>query len=627
MAVKSRKHAGVVKTVEFNVDGMSCTSCEKIIEKKAKSVPGVIDVRSDYSTGKGVIKYDSSKTSVESVLNAIGEGGYKCSLEGGCRDEGAGNLLLPAALLAILILVYLVLTGMNFSVPDLEKDISLPIILVVGLLTGFHCVAMCGGFVVSYTAKEALKKRSLNLGSHLSYGAGKTISYTVLGAFFGLVGSLITFTPELKGIAALIAGFFLIMFGLNMLGMLGFFRRFRFETPAFIEKFVSKRNDSSPFVIGLLNGLMIACGPLQAMYILSAASGSAFTGATYMFVFGVGTLPVLLGFGMLTSFVSSKFTQKLLKLSGVVVILLGLIMVGRGLALAGIGFDAGVQQPQGLGAVANYSTTPGGPASGLPVVYIDSEGYQVIRMNVTASGWKPDKFVLKAGVPVKWVIDGQQITSCNKAIQVPKYGLQFDVKKGTQTITFTPGEPGLVRWSCWMGMIWGSFDVRDDVEVRSVDGSVTASAPAPSTSTTLGSGVQVVLQAPKAQPQADSAGYQTIYMNVTAAGWIPNKFVLKAGVPVKWVIDGQELTGCNSGIKVPSLGLDFKIKPGVQTIEFTPSQAGTIDWSCWMGMIKGKFIVEDGLDLNDASAVQSALDSVQVQKSGGGCGCGMMGGG
>jgi hypothetical protein len=119
-------------------------------------------------------------------------------------------------------------------------------------------------------------------------------------------------------------------------------------------------------------------------------------------------------------------------------------------------------------------------------------------------------------------------------------------------------------------------------------------------------------------------GYQVIRMNVTASGWQPDRFVLKTGVPVRWVIDGQQITGCNSGIKVPSLGLSFDIKKGLQTIEFTPPAAGTIPWSCLMGMIRGTFIVKDGLDAADPGQVQAALaEAPQAQKSGG-CGCGMM---
>jgi len=37
-------------------------------------------------------------------------------------------------------------------------------------------------------------------------------------------------------------------------------------------------------------------------------------------------------------------------------------------------------------------------------------------------------------------------------------------------------------------------------------------------------------------------------------------------------------------------------KKGENTIEFTPTEAGTIPWSCLMGMIQGSFIVKDNID-------------------------------
>ncbi len=59
---------------------------------------------------------------------------------------------------------------------------------------------MCGGFVLSYTAEDARLGRP-SYRSHLLYGAGKTLSYTTIGALFGLVGAFIAFTPMLRGVA------------------------------------------------------------------------------------------------------------------------------------------------------------------------------------------------------------------------------------------------------------------------------------------------------------------------------------------------------------------------------------------------------------------------------------------
>lgn len=112
-----------------------------------------------------------------------------------------------------------------------------------------------------------------------------------------------------------------------------------------------------------------------------------------------------------------------------------------------------------------------------------------------------------------------------------------------------------------------------------------------------------------------------IILIVLASGWSPNKFVLKKGVPVRRVINGKELTGCNNAIQVPKLGLKFDVKKGEQMIEFTPDEEGVIPFSCWMGMLSGSFIVKEGIDLGDQGAVQKELNSVQIP-TGGSCGAG-----
>jgi len=127
-------------------------------------------------------------------------------------------------------------------------------------------------------------------------------------------------------------------------------------------------------------------------------------------------------------------------------------------------------------------------------------------------------------------------------------------------------------------------------------------------------------------------GYQTINMDVVASGYSPNIFVLKAGVPVKWVINGKQVTGCNGTIIVPAYNLNFRVTQGEQTINFTPEKTGTIDWSCGMGMIRGQFIVLDDASVDSTGKVIADAQTQQQIASappksggscgGGGCGCG-----
>jgi uncharacterized protein len=234
-----------------------------------------------------------------------------------------------------------------------------------------------------------------------------------------------------------------------MLGLLAPLRRFRLALPTPLQRLVETRATSShrPFVIGLLNGLMIACGPLQAMYVMAAGTGSALEGGKMLLAFGLGTLPVMLSFGALSTLVSASLTHRLLMASGAIVVALGAVMINRGLILTGWGYDL-----RSLLATHRASAPPA-PAA--------RAGVQTIEMDVLATGFSPNRFTLTKDVPVHWVIDGKEITNCNRRIVVPGLHLEFDVKPGEQTIEFTPRETGVIPWSCWMGMLPGAFDVID----------------------------------------------------------------------------------------------------------------------------------------------------------------------
>ena len=382
--------------------------------------------------------------------------------------------------------------------PDISQHMSLYLIFVLGLLTGFHCIGMCGGFVLSYTADDARAGRRSYL-SHLLYGAGKTLSYTTIGAMFGLLGAVVAFTPLLRGVAGMMAGAFLIVFGLNMLGLFAPLRRFRLGLPTPLQAFVERQAHSQhrPFVIGLLNGLMIACGPLQAMYVMAAGTGSAFEGAKMLFAFGVGTLPVLMSFGVLTTLVSGSLTHRLLKVSGVIVVVLGAVMINRGLILTGSGYDlrsivaalSRTSKPSPQPSSDSQSPAPAGRSQPTSASATTTQptpvrparpAFQTITMDVIRSGFSPNHFVLSKGVPVHWIINGKQITTCNHRIVVPSLNLEFDVKKGRQVIEFTPDKAGVIPWSCWMGMLHGEFEVIEGPIAGTEQSPIAPEAPASS---------------------------------------------------------------------------------------------------------------------------------------------------
>ncbi|HEY8215105.1 MAG TPA: sulfite exporter TauE/SafE family protein [Methylocystis sp.] len=446
--------------ITFHARGMHCHGCEHVIEAAIKKLAGVRSVSASYPTETVVVDYDADATNFRAIRERVEQNGYRVVL-----TEEAKRRRSPLVRLAIIVAALAGLAGLILfdtrwisaeGEPDIAQHMSLGLLFLLGILTGFHCVGMCGAFVVSYAAADARAGRS-SFVSHLAYGAGKTLSYTAIGAAFGWLGAFIAFTPMLRGVAGVAAGAFLIIFGLNMLGLFAPLRRFRLGLPGPLQNWVNREAGGArhrPFVIGLLNGLMIACGPLQAMYVMAAGTGSPIEGAKTLFVFGLGTLPVMLAFGALTTVLSGAVTHRLLTASGVIVVALGAVMINRGLILTGSGADlASVMTSWRRSAPVELAQTSQ-DATVAPQT-------QTIEMEANGLGFTPSRFTLLRGVPVKWVINATEVTTCNNRIVVPSMKLEFDVKPGRQTIEFTPEKTGLIPWSCWMGMLRGEFVVVD----------------------------------------------------------------------------------------------------------------------------------------------------------------------
>ncbi len=88
-------------------------------------------------------------------------------------------------------------------------------------------------------------------------------------------------------------------------------------------------------------------------------------------------------------------------------------------------------------------------------------------------------------------------------------------------------------------------------------------------------------------------GKQIINMAVVSGGYVPNYFIVKKRIPVKWIVDGKNVFGCQGYFVVPSLGIQKALNEGENIFEFTPKDSGFINFSCGMGMYRGRIEVVD----------------------------------
>jgi sulfite exporter TauE/SafE/copper chaperone CopZ len=88
-------------------------------------------------------------------------------------------------------------------------------------------------------------------------------------------------------------------------------------------------------------------------------------------------------------------------------------------------------------------------------------------------------------------------------------------------------------------------------------------------------------------------GVQVVRMSVTERGYKPNSFTVKQGIPVRWVVEGKQVFGCQGALIAPQANINTPVilKAGENVLEFTPKQKGPLSFSCAMGMFTGQFNV------------------------------------
>lgn len=118
-------------------------------------------------------------------------------------------------------------------------------------------------------------------------------------------------------------------------------------------------------------------------------------------------------------------------------------------------------------------------------------------------------------------------------------------------------------------------------------------------------------------------GVQIVKMIQNGSGYSPNSFTIKKDIPVKWIINSTDSFTCAASIVSAKLGVRQGLQQGENIIEFTPTEIGSIRFSCSMGMYTGVFNVVDGSGNTPVAQADNAAPApASCGGSGGGCGCG-----
>ena len=207
---------------------------------------------------------------------------------------------------------------------------------MLGLMGSVHCVGMCGPLALALPPSPGRLRFVL---SRLVYNLGRAMTYAVLGAIVGGLGGLFAGLAGVQKTLSIIAGVAILLYvpfrhrlQLPTVGL---------EATAWIRKALGRRLGpdgsgrrplSSFLSLGLLNG-MLPCGLVWVALAGSVATGTIAQGALFMGLFGIGTIPLMLGASLAGGSLLQRHRATVARVLPVLLVLLGCWFLFRGLGV------------------------------------------------------------------------------------------------------------------------------------------------------------------------------------------------------------------------------------------------------------------------------------------------------
>jgi sulfite exporter TauE/SafE/copper chaperone CopZ/plastocyanin domain-containing protein len=616
-----------LQTQILRIGGMTCVNCQNRIEKKLKNTAGVRNAAVSYDTGTASVTYDVSVIALSEIKAAVEELGYQ-ALEG--KDQSKVSQIVGT--LAIILVLYMLLqmfntSGLARAFPVAQTGMGYGMVLIIGLVTSVHCIAMCGGINLSQTLRKGSGDRysnnnsasesypdSSNNNPHsplptpysplfpaVLYNTGRIISYTAVGIVVGAIGSVITVSGRFQGAVFLLAGIFMLVMGINMLGIFPALRRFIPRMPKIFAQKINSllptphRPLPTPLVIGFLNGFM-PCGPLQAMQLYALSTGSPVRGGISMFLFCIGTIPLMFALGAAGSILSGvkgqTFSRRVMYVGAILVAAMGLAMFANGWNLTGLGspLDKAV-------AYISPASLRNDSVAFTPEI---QNGVQIVNSTLLPNRYPA--IVVQQGIPVRWNINAPQgsINGCNNRFIIREYGIGHTFRPGDNVIEFLPEKAGRFRYSCWMGMIHSTITVVAQGEsIADIPEPVTVPKPA---GVEIPTGEIVMAQI--------MGNFQLLEIRLTDDGFEPSVIVMQRRLPALWNININSLDPGNSRLIFPAYYTVLDTEQGNNPIQIMPTE--DFDFSTGDNIFYGYVKVVDDINSVDIDAVKAEVANFET---------------
>jgi sulfite exporter TauE/SafE len=197
-------------------------------------------------------------------------------------------------------------------------------VFTFGLLSGLHCVQMCGPIVLVIGRSRR---------AQLAYHCGRILTYMALGALAGAAGGGLGILGRMAGLAEgarIVSGAAMILAGVVMIGFVRKPELVNIRPVGFSR--TAGRLLTAPrgkFAVGLMLGFL-PCGLIYAALLKAMDSATALGGAATMLSFGVGTAVALLALGFAASFAGPWINR----VAPVTIMLAGALLLWRAFAAA-----------------------------------------------------------------------------------------------------------------------------------------------------------------------------------------------------------------------------------------------------------------------------------------------------
>ena len=227
------------------------------------------------------------------------------------------------------------------------------VIFLTGALASLHCIGMCGAVVLAYSTQVQTglptwrSRVTAGILRHGTYNGGRVLSYAALGALLSAAGLRLVWVRSAGDYLSIAAGAVMVVAGVAMLGWLRLPSRISLGGSGGLVTRLHARllRGASPvntLALGLLTPLL-PCGMLYGMLAKAAAAETVGAGALTMAVFALGMTPSLSALGGFSSLFSARMRKGAERLAAASIILMGLVLLLRGLHIPFLG----IVEPQG----------------------------------------------------------------------------------------------------------------------------------------------------------------------------------------------------------------------------------------------------------------------------------------